>query len=55
VIHLTTTGAIHCTASADGIRAQGTADILLDAQACVIDSAGQHVRIEGNATVTGCK
>jgi hypothetical protein len=55
-IHLTTTtGAIQCTASADGIRAQGTADIILDAPACVIHSNGQHVRIDGHATVTGCE
>jgi hypothetical protein len=79
-IHLTTTtGAIHCTASADGIRAQGTAQVRLDAggpialeaaehgiraagtaevllngPACVIDSDGQPIRLEGNATVTGC-
>jgi hypothetical protein len=79
-IHLTTTtGAIQCTASADGIRAQGTAQVRLDAgspialeaaehgiraagtaevllngPACVIDSDGQPIRREGNATVTGC-
>jgi hypothetical protein len=41
-------------ATEHGIRAAGTADIRLDALACVIDSDGQHVRIEGNATVTGC-
>ena len=41
-------------ATEHGIRAAGTADILLNAPACVIDSDGQHVRIEGNATVTGC-
>jgi hypothetical protein len=78
-IHLTTTGAIQCTAAADGIRAAGTAqvrldadscmaveaaedgiraagtaDIILDTPACVIDSDGQRIRIDGNATVTGC-
>jgi hypothetical protein len=41
-------------AAEHGIRAAGTADIRLDAPACVIDSDGQHVRLDGNATVTGC-
>jgi len=41
-------------AAEHGIRAAGTADIILDAPACVIDSDGQHVRLEGQATVTGC-
>jgi hypothetical protein len=78
-IHLTTTGAIHCTAAEDGIRAQGTSEVQLDAGSrltldatehgiraagtadislkapeCVIDSDGQHVRLDGQATVTGC-
>jgi hypothetical protein len=41
-------------AAEHGIHAAGTAAILLDAPACVIDSDGQPVRIDGNATVTGC-
>jgi len=41
-------------AAEHSIRAAGTADILLDAPDCVIDSAGPHVRLDGQATVTGC-
>jgi hypothetical protein len=41
-------------AAEHGIRAAGTAEVLLNAPACGIDSDGQHVRIDGNATVTGC-
>lgn len=41
-------------AAEHGIRAAGTADVILDAPACVVDSDGQHIRIEGNAAVTGC-
>jgi hypothetical protein len=41
-------------AAEHGIRAAGTAEVLLNGPTCVIDSDGQPIRLEGNATVTGC-
>ena len=51
-IHLTTTGAIQCTAAADGIRAQGTAQVQLEAgRRIALDAAEHGIRAVGTAEI----
>src|SRR2546429_282063 len=51
-IHLTTTGAIHCTAAEDGIRAEGTRQVRLDAGSRLTLEAAEHgIRAAGPALI----